>query len=115
MEIESTYLVVERFGVVNLGLGRQDPYKKYPKPFGYLAGEVVATELIETRHVKCHFALTPIEFNNRNLIHVFPMNRVNYSHWWSEIYEDTEVEDERDENEETEETIQDDAAMDTEV
>ncbi|KAJ7447354.1 hypothetical protein B0H11DRAFT_1658847, partial [Mycena galericulata] len=79
MEIESTYLVVERFGVVNLGLGRQDPYKKYPKPFGYLAGEVVATELIETRHVKCHFALTPIEFNNRNLIHVFPMNRVSFS------------------------------------
>lgn len=75
---QATYLVVQRFGVTDLGLGRQDPYQKFSHVFGYLAGEVVATDLIEITHVKSHFALTPIEFNGRNLIHVLPLNRVSF-------------------------------------
>lgn len=79
-EIEVTYLVVQRFvGVSSLELGRQDPYNKISKVFGYLASQVVANcnDLIETTHVKSHFASTPIAYNGLNLIHVLPLNRVS--------------------------------------
>ncbi|KAJ7770251.1 hypothetical protein DFH07DRAFT_954069 [Mycena maculata] len=115
LETKTTYLVVQRFQVTDLGLGRQDPYQKHPKVFGYLAGAVVAVDLIETAHVQCHFALTPIEFNGLKLIHVFPLNRVDYRHWWKDVYTDPETKDgagdEGDEDEPDEAASMDGEAM----
>lgn len=76
-ETKDIYFVVERFRT-DLDLPSPDPYQQYPSIFGYLAGATIETRIIESSHVHCHFALTPIEFNGQTLIHVFPQTRVSH-------------------------------------
>ncbi|KAJ6450226.1 hypothetical protein C8R47DRAFT_1084487 [Mycena vitilis] len=69
-EIQGTYLVVNRFSQ-NPVLDRPDPYREQPPLFGYLATTTpLETSIIEARHIRSHFALTPITYNGQDLMYI---------------------------------------------
>jgi hypothetical protein len=76
MDTQSIYLVVNEYAQVP-AIGRADPYKRYPRALGCIYGaQQIETYLIEAEHVVSHFALTPMEHEGMELIHVMPLNRV---------------------------------------
>ncbi|KAJ7429510.1 hypothetical protein B0H11DRAFT_2265471 [Mycena galericulata] len=87
-ETKDVYLVVRCYGQDPVPVG-QDPYRKYARVLGYLAGPWPAGEmrLIEPSHIQSHFALTLIKFSDDlDLIHVFPLGRNTHQHWqWNEV------------------------------